>query len=111
MSVRPRLTIDWLMALIAILAIDLAALGACWPYAPYPVVCLVVIALEIALVRATRGGGAVRVFWLGFAALGWASVTPVIVLNLRAEPLPLCLHSTLLLHSHPLWLLRRFFWF
>jgi hypothetical protein len=95
-SIRPRRrSLGWAMALIAIIAADLAALRPFFPleisifWTSYPWSVLredlppnfpnlglvtTILLLEIGLFRMVSGRGGERMFWIGFEVAGWACV-------------------------------------
>ena len=62
------------MALVAVIAADLAALRACLPMIPNPGLVLMVLVLEVGLFRVSSRRGEARAFWIGFEVSGWVYV-------------------------------------
>jgi hypothetical protein len=62
------------MAIVAVIAMDLAALAATLPRIPNPGLALMVVILEVGLFRVADRRGADRAFWIGFESFGWAYV-------------------------------------
>ena len=74
-SIRSRRhTLGWAMAVIAVIAADLAALRATFPRVPNFGLVVMILVLESGLFRLASRRGAVRAFWLGFEVAGWAYV-------------------------------------
>jgi hypothetical protein len=74
-SIRDRRhSLVWAMALIAVIAADLAALRASLPRIPNPGLVIMILLLDIGLFRLVSQQGAARAFWLGFEVAGWAYV-------------------------------------
>jgi hypothetical protein len=74
-SILPRRhSLVWAMAMIAVIAADLAALRAILPRIPNPGLVIMVLILEVGLFRMVSQRGAARSFWLGFEVAGWAYV-------------------------------------
>jgi hypothetical protein len=62
------------MAVIALIALDLAALRATLPRIPNPGLVIMILILEVGLFRLASWRGAARRFWLGFEVAGWTYV-------------------------------------
>jgi hypothetical protein len=62
------------MAVIAVIAVNLAALRAMAPRIPNPGLVVMILVLEVGLFRMVSRGGATRWFWLGFEVAGWTYV-------------------------------------
>jgi hypothetical protein len=62
------------MAVIAIIAVDLAALRSTLPMIPNPGLVVMVLVLEVGLFRAASRRAEARAFWVGFEASGWLYV-------------------------------------
>jgi hypothetical protein len=62
------------MAVIVIIAADLAALRATLPRIPNPSIAVMILVLEVGLFRVASQHGAARAFWLGFEVVGWAYI-------------------------------------
>src|SRR4051812_7397852 len=74
-SIRPRRrSLAWAMAVIMIIAADLAAMRAIFPRMPNPGLVIMVLVLEVGLFRMVSQRGAARAFWAGFEVAGWAYV-------------------------------------
>lgn len=73
-SILPRYSIAWAMAIIVLIAADLAVLRAILPLIPNPGHVIMVIVLEVGLFRMVSQRGAARMFWLGFELAGWVYV-------------------------------------
>ncbi len=73
---RSRGSLASLMAAVAIIAADLAALNATLPMIPNPGLVVLVVVLEVGLFRVARRRGPERAFWVGFEVAGWAWVVP-----------------------------------
>ena len=72
---RPRRrSLAWMMAVVAIVAADLAALRATLPIIPNPGLVVMVLVLEVGLFRWASRQGEARAFWVGFEASGWLCV-------------------------------------
>ena len=70
----PRVPIARLMAIVAILALDFAALRATLPRIPNLGLVVMVVVLEVVLLSPATRRAPGRSFWLGFQAVGWAYV-------------------------------------
>ena len=77
----PRLSIAKLMAVVAILAVDLAALARTLPVIPNPGLVIMVVILQVGLFRMVSRSGSKRAFWIGFEAFGWAYVLACIAFS------------------------------
>ena len=74
-SIRPRRrSLGWAMAVIAVIAADLAALRATLPRIPNFGLVVMILVLEVGLFRLASRQRPVRAFWLGFEVAGWAYV-------------------------------------
>jgi hypothetical protein len=69
-----RHSLGWAMAVIAVIAADLAALRATFPRVPNFGLVLMILVLEVGLFRLASRQGAVRAFWIGFEVAGWVYV-------------------------------------
>jgi hypothetical protein len=71
----PRLSITTLMVVVAIIALDIAALRALFAHNPMlPIgLCLIGIALHVGLFQLARSRDKARAFWTGFIACGLVS--------------------------------------
>jgi hypothetical protein len=67
-------SLGWTMAVIAIIAVDLAVLRAYFPAIPNPGLVLTVVVLEVGLFRGASRRGEARAFWVGFEVSGWLYV-------------------------------------
>lgn len=74
-SIGPRRpSLAWAMAVIALIAADLAALRATFPRIPNLGLVIMILVLEVGLFRMVSRRGAARAFWLGFEVAGWTYV-------------------------------------
>jgi hypothetical protein len=73
-TARPRRSLARTMAVIAIIAVDLAALRSTLPMIPNPGLVVMVLVLEMGLFRAAYRRVEARAFWVGFEASGWLYV-------------------------------------
>src|SRR3954470_19631037 len=62
------------MAVIAVIAADLAALRAIVPRIPNPGLVVMILVLEFGLFRMASRRGAARGLWIGFEVAGWTYV-------------------------------------
>ncbi len=62
------------MALVAVVAADLAALRAYFPAIPNPGLAVMVLVLEVVLFRGASRQRKARAFWIGFEVSGWLYV-------------------------------------
>jgi hypothetical protein len=69
-----RRSLAWTMALVAVIAADLAAFRAYLPIIPNPGLVLMIVVLEFGLFRVASRRGEDRAFWIGFEAAGWLYV-------------------------------------
>jgi hypothetical protein len=69
-----QVSIARLMAIVAIVAGDIAAAAAILPRIPNPGVVAMLLFLEVGLFYWVRPGTPTRPFWIGFAAFGWSYV-------------------------------------
>jgi hypothetical protein len=84
MRVPPRRSVAWLMAIVAILAVDFAALSLTRPAIPNPGLALMVAILELGLFLTVARRGPALAFWVGFEAFGWAYVLACFAMNRAA---------------------------
>ncbi len=81
-SIRTRRhSLAWAMAVIAVVAANLAALRAVLPRIPNPGLVIMVLVLDVGIFRMASQRGAARMFWLGFEVAGWAYVITIEVLG------------------------------
>jgi hypothetical protein len=74
-SFRPRrCSLGWAMAVVAVIATDLAALRATLPRIPNFGLVVMILVLEVGLFGQASRQGAARAFWIGFEVAGWAYV-------------------------------------
>ena len=73
----PRFSLATMMAVVVVVALDIAALRAVQPAIPNPGVVLMVAILEVGMFVGTRRGMS-RASWLGFEAFGWAYILAAI---------------------------------
>jgi hypothetical protein len=69
-----QISIARLMAIVAIVAADLAAAAAILPAIPNPGAVVMLLVLEVGLFFWGRPGKPTRPFWIGFGAFGWSYV-------------------------------------
>ena len=69
------------MAVIAVVAANLAALRAILPRIPNPGLVIMVLVLDVGIFRMASQRGAARTFWLGFEVAGWGYVITIEVLG------------------------------